>query len=92
MTTMNSQESFIINHHTDSCQFTIPNSRAVLEYQLDLKLQQVNFSRTFVPQEMRGSGAAQALVSEGLRWAREENLKIEASCWFVEKFLRRKKR
>ncbi len=87
---MNSQESFIINHHTDSCCFSIPNSRAVLEYQIDPKLQRVNFSRTFVPQDMRGSGAAQALVSAGLRWAREENLSIEASCWYVEKFLRRK--
>ncbi len=88
---MNSNESFIVDHQADSCRFIIPNTQAVLEYQLDPKQGQVDFSRTFVPQDMRGSGAAQALVSAGLRWAREEQLSIEASCWYVEKFLRRKK-
>ncbi|GAA6152361.1 GNAT family N-acetyltransferase [Pseudoteredinibacter isoporae] len=88
---MTSNESFIVDHQSDSCRFTIPNTQAVLEYQLDSKQGRVDFSRTFVPQDMRGSGAAQALVSAGLRWAREEALTIEASCWYVDKFLRRKR-
>ncbi|MBB6522754.1 GNAT family N-acetyltransferase [Pseudoteredinibacter isoporae] len=88
---MTSNESFIVDHQVDSCRFIIPNSQAVLEYQLDSKQNRVDFSRTFVPQDLRGSGAAQALVSAGLRWARDEELSIEASCWYVEKFLRRKK-
>ncbi|MCV6613484.1 MAG: N-acetyltransferase [Cellvibrionaceae bacterium] len=80
-------EKFLIEQQLDSCRFIIPGTEAVLEYQLDSKGDSVDFSRTYVPDAMRGSGAAQALVGAGLRWARGQELKIEASCWYVEKFL-----
>lgn len=88
---MTSNESFLIDHQESSCRFVVPNSQAVLEYQLSADKSGVDFNRTFVPSEMRGSGAAQALVSAGLRWAHEEQLTIEASCWYVDKFLNRKR-
>lgn len=47
----------------------------------------VDFFSTYVPPEFRGKGYAERLVRHGLKWAREENLWIEASCWYVQKFL-----
>lgn len=73
---------------------TLDKGFAVLEYRLfnpDKPLAEpvaVNFTRTWVPPEFRGKGLAEKLVREGLAWARAENLKIQASCWYVAKFLR----
>lgn len=48
----------------------------------------VNFTHTFVPEAARGKGLAELLVRTGLTWAREQQLPIMASCWYVAKFLR----
>lgn len=47
----------------------------------------IDFSRTFVPPELRGQGLAERLVRFGLDWARQQGLDIHASCWYVQKFL-----
>ena len=36
---------------------------------------------------LRGRGIAEKLVREALSWARAEDLQIEASCWYVRRFL-----
>ncbi|MCL1059376.1 N-acetyltransferase [Shewanella gelidimarina] len=46
-----------------------------------------NFSSTFVPNELRGKGLAEKLVRHGLSWAKSQGLQVEASCWYVQKFL-----
>ena len=43
---------------------------------------------TFVPESLRGQGIAEKLVRTGLAWAREQGYQIEASCWYVRRFLR----
>lgn len=48
----------------------------------------VNFYSTYVPPAHRGKGLAEALVRTGLAWAREQGYQIEASCWYVAKFIR----
>ncbi|HEY8940335.1 MAG TPA: GNAT family N-acetyltransferase [Cellvibrio sp.] len=48
----------------------------------------VNFYSTYVPPAFRGKGHAEKLVRNGLVWAREQGLQIEASCWYVAKFIR----
>lgn len=60
---------------------------AVLDYRL-LADRGINFHHTYVPEKLRGQGVAEALVRAGLAWARQENLRIEASCWYVQRFLR----
>ncbi|MCZ2721505.1 GNAT family N-acetyltransferase [Marinomonas sp. 15G1-11] len=68
---------------------------AVLKYKIliDPKSGQhtVDFYSTFVPESLRGKGIAEKLVRTGLKWANEQNHEITASCWYVEKFLRKKK-
>ena len=78
-----------ILHHSDKNCFiiNIDDSEAILSYQL-LEGRGVDFTRTFVPRQLRGQGVAEKLVGKGLSWAREEGLSIQASCWYVEKFLR----
>lgn len=48
---------------------------------------QIDFNHTFVPDALRGRGVAEKLVRQALSWARQEGYQIEASCWYVRKFL-----
>ncbi|MBV1932122.1 MAG: N-acetyltransferase [Porticoccaceae bacterium] len=50
--------------------------------------QQIDFNHTFVPDALRGRGIAEKLVREALAWAQEEDYQIQASCWYVKKFLK----
>lgn len=77
-----------IEHQIDRQRFVIPfdGYEAVLEYQVSGK--DIDFNRTFVPNELRGKGLAERLVRHGLKWAKSQDLTIQASCWYVQKFLR----
>lgn len=76
-----------IAHHVKQQQFVIEieGEQAVLEYQL--QDDQIDFSRTYVPETLRGKGLAEHLVTHGLRWAKEQQFQITASCWYVQKFI-----
>lgn len=64
--------------------------QAILEYRLEQGPQggRIDFTRTYVPEALRGQGLAEKLVRAGLRWARQQNCPIQASCWYVARFLR----
>ena len=64
---------------------------SVLEYRV-LPRNGIDFSRTFVPEELRGQGIAEKLVRTGTAWAREEGYTLQASCWYVKRFLERGRR
>jgi predicted GNAT family acetyltransferase len=49
---------------------------------------QVDFNHTYVPPEFRGQGFAEQLVQAGLRWAAQQNVQVQASCWYVAKVMR----
>jgi len=67
---------------------------AYLQYEMykNAKSEQqvVDFKSTFVPAGLRGKGIAEQLVRTGLGWAKEQGYQIEASCWYVEKFLKKR--
>lgn len=82
-----------VEHHPQRHCFVIDidGRESVLQYRL-LGLESgrptaVDFTRTYVPEELRDQGLAEALVRHGLAWARQQNYRIEASCWYVQKFL-----
>ena len=77
-----------IEHQQDKQRFIIPfeGYEAVLEYQVSGK--NIDFNRTFVPNELRGKGLAERLVRHGLKWAKTQDFTIQASCWYVQKFLK----
>jgi hypothetical protein len=78
-----------IAHHPERHCFVsrIGDNEAVLDYRL-LPGGVINFHHTYVPEKLRGQGVAETLVRAGLGWARLEGLCIEASCWYVQRFLR----
>lgn len=78
-----------VQHYPDQHKFVIElqGDNAILEYRL-LDAQSVDFTSTYVPFRQRGKGHAEALVEAGLTWARAQNLNIQASCWYVDKFLK----
>lgn len=47
----------------------------------------VVFTHTFVPEALRGRGAAAVLVRAGLDWAAEQGLRVQASCSYVARYL-----
>jgi hypothetical protein len=80
----------LIVHQPEQARFVavIDDQQAQLEYNL-LPRHGIDFSYTFVPQSLRGQGIAEKLVHTGLAWARQQEYEIEASCWYVRKFLRK---
>jgi predicted GNAT family acetyltransferase len=78
-----------IVHEPESSLFIArrPEGDSVVEYSLDGD--RVLFTHTFVPPEARGHGVAEALVRAALAWASEKNLRVEASCSYVVRFIER---
>ena len=82
-------EAVRIDHQPEQFRFVCeePGGESRLEYTL-LPRNGIDFTYTFVPQELRGRGIAEKLVRTGLDWARQQGYNIEASCWYVRRFLR----
>ncbi len=84
-------------HLSTQCLFQIEQDGdiATLKYRLQESTKNdqyvIDFYSTFVPESMRGKGVAEKLVRTGLAWANDQGYTIEASCWYVEKFLRKKR-
>ena len=80
----------MISHQPEQRRFLsrIDGEEAVLEYRL-LTDRDIDFTRTFVPEALRGAGIAEKLVRTGLAWARAKDYEIQASCWYVKRFLDR---
>ena len=78
-----------IDHQSEHFRFValVEGQKVRLEYQL-LPRGSIDFTYTFVPETLRGHGIAEKLVRTGLAWAREQGYSIEASCWYVRRFLR----
>jgi predicted GNAT family acetyltransferase len=66
----------------------LDGQKAELDYRL-LPDNGIDFTRTFVPEALRGRGIAEKLVRTGLAWAREQGYEIQAGCWYVTRFLKR---
>ena len=81
---------FIITHQPELQRFLsrVDDEEAVLEYRL-LPDHGIDFTRTFVPETLRGTGIAEKLVRTGLAWATEQEYETQASCWYVKRFLKR---
>lgn len=60
---------------------------SMLEYRLHDD--SIDFTRTFVPEALRGRGIAEKLVRTGIAWAREQGYAMQASCWYAKRFLER---
>ena len=77
-----------VEHQPEQLRFIVPceGGPAVLDYQRTAD-GGVDFHHTWVPPMHRGSAIAPTLVKAGLAWAQSEALAIQASCWYVQRFL-----
>ena len=80
----------ITTHQPEQHRFVaqLDGQEAVLDYKL-LPDNGIDFTRTFVPEALRGRGIAEKLVRTGIAWARDQDYDMQASCWYVTRFLKR---
>jgi uncharacterized protein len=83
---------FPVEHQPQQRRFisVVNGSQAELTYVLSGESSEnnrIDFDHTYVPFRLRGKGVAETLVEAGLGWAREQGYEIDASCWYVQKFL-----
>lgn len=81
-----------VQHFPDEQRFVIlhEHDEAVLVYRLFTYADKsaIDFTSTYVPPALRGKGLAEKLVRTGLKWAKQQGYEIQASCWYVAKFIR----
>lgn len=84
---------YLVEHRQDEDMFVINlanNLQAFIRYRRLEPLAadaQVDFYKTYVPDEYRAQGLAALLVEAAFAWADAEQLEIKASCWYVHKKL-----
>jgi len=72
----------------DDVQHKMANMGIVLNYRRKGP-EVVDLHSTLVPPHLRGRGIGTALVQHALDWARSENVRVIATCPFVQDFLER---
>lgn len=77
----------IHDEQNHSFQVHIDPHTAVLDYILHGDT--ITFTHTGVPPALEGRGIGSVLVKAGLQYARENQLKVQSLCWFVDKYRRR---
>ncbi|ALW86787.1 hypothetical protein AUC43_17895 [Hymenobacter sedentarius] len=79
-----------IQHNSNDQQFTVIRRGHEGELAYSLPAEGIiDFTHTFVAEELRGEGVADELARAALEFARNEKLKVKTSCSFMAKFVRR---
>lgn len=80
--------SVTIQHSSQDQEFTttIKGHQAELAYTLPAD-GIIDFTHTFVDEELRGQGVAEALARQALAFARAQKLRARTSCAFMQKFV-----
>jgi len=79
--------SVIHNMGKKSFEAKVKAHTAELNYHLSDGL--IIFTHTGVPPALEGQGIGSLLVKTGLDFARQQNLKVRAVCWFVAGYIQR---
>lgn len=86
---MNSSEKILVRHNPAEHRFEaeVDGLLSVADYQV--RGEQMIFTHTFVPPQLRGRGIAEKLVRVALEHARSERLRVVPACSYVEVFIDR---
>jgi uncharacterized protein len=76
-------------HNTDLKRFEVHFDSHIAELKYQLLGGTIVFTHTGVPPALEGRGIGSSLVKTGLEYAKENNLKVQALCWFVSGYLQR---
>jgi hypothetical protein len=74
-----------INHNS----FEVHLDSHIAELNYFLNGETIIFTHTGVPFELEGRGIGSLLVKTGLAFAMKNNLKVQTSCWFVDRYIMR---
>ncbi|SDY32581.1 GNAT family N-acetyltransferase [Hymenobacter psychrophilus] len=76
--------SLPIQHHPENQEFTVSQDGHSAELSYSLPTEGViDFTHTFVEEELRGQGIGDELAKASLAYARENNLKVRTTCSFM---------
>ena len=78
-------------HNTEQKRFEVHLDSHIAELDYRLIGNTIIFTHTGVPTPLEGRGIGSILVKTGLEYAKENNLKIQSTCWFVDGYLQRHK-
>jgi predicted GNAT family acetyltransferase len=87
MNMQNNKPDVIHNIERNSFEVTLDSFTAELIYQQIGDI--IVFTHTGVPAVMEGRGIGSMLVKTGLEYARDNNLKVQALCSFVDGYIQR---
>jgi predicted GNAT family acetyltransferase len=78
-----------IEHHASDQEFTATSGGYTGELAYSTPAEGVvDFTHTFVDEELRGQGVGEALARAGLDYARQHHLRVQTSCKFMAAFVR----
>lgn len=73
-----------IQHHPENQEFTASQDGQSAELSYSTPAEGViDFTHTFVEEELRGQGVGDELAKAGLTYARENDLKVRTTCSFM---------
>jgi hypothetical protein len=84
-----SKNELNIIHNIERKRFEVHLDPYTAELDYYLAGNTIVFTHTGVPAELEGRGIGSALVKTGLEYARSNNLKVQALCWFVDGYIQR---
>jgi predicted GNAT family acetyltransferase len=81
--------SFTVIHNQAGHRFEVRVGSYIAELTYILKDDSIIFTHTGVPPALEGNGIGSMLVKAGLKYARDNALKVESLCWFVNRYIGR---
>jgi predicted GNAT family acetyltransferase len=83
------KNSLTVVHNEAENRFEIHVEDQTAELTYILQDDRITFTHTGVPGELEGNGLGSMLVQAGLKYAWEKDLKVKATCWFVNGYIER---
>ncbi len=80
---------FNVIHNIEQKSFEVHLETSLAELNYYLSGDTITFTHTGVPPALEGRGIGSLLVQTGLKYAKENNLKVQSLCWFVDKYMQR---
>ena len=74
-------------HNPEASRFEIQIERQVAVLRYQMRGGTILFTHTGVPRELEGRWLGTRLVHTGLEYAREQGLKVDSLCWFVDRYI-----
>ena len=83
------KDEISVIHNTGKKRFEVNLNSHTAELNYHLRDNVIIFTHTGVPPALEGQGIGSLLVKTGLEYAKQNNLKVQVLCWFVDGYIQR---